>query len=184
MRDAGVGAIYLGSQNTEFSHYDAYGMLNGVVRKTGFFLKENGLPGSIQHIDLAKSDPDVSSKERHTHGALIIFADDADKTDTKKKHTKQNSSSSGANSSDSGAKIDESASVSDKSAKAEEEKRLSKQNRETEFEKHRLRRQKLMEERFERNRLARNARKEQIEDYLEKINEMQAYYVERDRRLR
>lgn len=54
LKDAGVGAIYLGSADTEFSlksgedHHT-----NGIVRRTGIYLKENGGVGTVQQIDLA-----------------------------------------------------------------------------------------------------------------------------------
>lgn len=52
LKEANVGAIYLGEQSTEFSAY-GIGGLNGVIRSTGFFLKEDGGVGTIQHVDLA-----------------------------------------------------------------------------------------------------------------------------------
>lgn len=53
LKDSGVGAIYLGAENTEFTLDGTDGVLDGKVRKTGFFLKENGGAGTIQHVDLA-----------------------------------------------------------------------------------------------------------------------------------
>ncbi len=54
LKDAGIGAIYLGNVNTEFSDKNAVtGALNGVLRKTGIFLNENGNVGTLQHVDLA-----------------------------------------------------------------------------------------------------------------------------------
>lgn len=51
---AGVGAIYLGSATTQFSINSLDdNSTNGVIQKTGVFLKENGSVGTIQHIDLA-----------------------------------------------------------------------------------------------------------------------------------
>ena len=51
---AGVGAIYLGSATTQFSINSLDdNSTNGVIKKTGVFLKENGSVGTIQHIDLA-----------------------------------------------------------------------------------------------------------------------------------
>lgn len=50
---AGVGAIYLGAQNTQFSMNNAHNEVNGMVRKTGMFLYENGGVGTIQQLDLA-----------------------------------------------------------------------------------------------------------------------------------
>lgn len=50
---AGVGAIYLGAQNTQFSMNNAMNATNAVVRQTGMFLYENGGVGTIQQLDLA-----------------------------------------------------------------------------------------------------------------------------------
>lgn len=50
---AGVGAIYLGAQNTQFSMNNASNATNAVVRQTGMFLYENGGVGTIQQLDLA-----------------------------------------------------------------------------------------------------------------------------------
>lgn len=54
LKDAGIGAIYLGNVNTDFSDKNAEtGKLNGIIRKTGIFLRENGGVGTVQHVDLA-----------------------------------------------------------------------------------------------------------------------------------
>ena len=54
LKDAGIGAIYLGNADTDFSDRNAVnGAINGVIRKTGIFLKENGITGTLQHVDLA-----------------------------------------------------------------------------------------------------------------------------------
>ncbi|MPL67830.1 hypothetical protein SDC9_13533 [bioreactor metagenome] len=49
----GIGAIYLGNVSTEFSLKDSSNTLNGQIRSTGIFLKENGAVGTMQHVDLA-----------------------------------------------------------------------------------------------------------------------------------
>ena len=53
LKDKDVGAIYLGSKDTEFSVTNQENILNARVRKTGLFLYESGAAGSIQHVDLA-----------------------------------------------------------------------------------------------------------------------------------
>ena len=53
LKESGVGAIFLGSEGTEFTLDGADGVLDGKVRKTGIFLKEDGTAGTIQHVDLA-----------------------------------------------------------------------------------------------------------------------------------
>lgn len=54
LKKADVGAIYLGSADTEFSLNDMdTNHTNGVIRKTGIYLKESGGAGTVQHVDLA-----------------------------------------------------------------------------------------------------------------------------------
>ena len=53
LKEANVGAIYLGSASTEFSIKDENNVTKGVVRKTGVYLKETGEVGTLQHVDLA-----------------------------------------------------------------------------------------------------------------------------------
>lgn len=52
IKDLGIGAIYLGSAETTLrltgAEYD-----KGMLRKTGFFLKESGEASTMQHIDLS-----------------------------------------------------------------------------------------------------------------------------------
>lgn len=49
----GVGAIFIGKAATEFALNDANNVQHGQIRSTGIFLRENGLPGTVQQIDLA-----------------------------------------------------------------------------------------------------------------------------------
>lgn len=52
--EADVGAIYLGNAETEFSLKNAENNdTNGIIRKTGIYLKESGGVGTVQHVDLA-----------------------------------------------------------------------------------------------------------------------------------
>ena len=53
LKEAGVGAIYLGYENTEFSLKNALNETNAVIQKTGLFLYENGDTGTVQQMDLA-----------------------------------------------------------------------------------------------------------------------------------
>ncbi|MEA4848577.1 MAG: hypothetical protein VB106_15215 [Clostridiaceae bacterium] len=50
--EKGIGAIYLGSAGTSFSLRGEDNKENGVIQKTGIFLRENGTAGSVQHVDL------------------------------------------------------------------------------------------------------------------------------------
>lgn len=54
LKDADVGAIYLGSANTPFSLTDEDNNPDAIVRSTGIFLRESGGSGTISQIDLAK----------------------------------------------------------------------------------------------------------------------------------
>lgn len=54
LSDKGVGAIYLGSADTDFTLTAEKGATNGMIRKTGIFLYENGAAGTMQHVDVAK----------------------------------------------------------------------------------------------------------------------------------
>ena len=51
--EKGVGAVYLGNVDTNFSMKDSGNNLQGQISKTGIFLRENGTAGTINHIDLA-----------------------------------------------------------------------------------------------------------------------------------
>lgn len=53
LKEAGIGAIYLGYENTEFSLKNATNETNAVIQKTGLFLYENGMSGTVQQLDLA-----------------------------------------------------------------------------------------------------------------------------------
>lgn len=54
LKEANVGAIYLGAAGTQFSlNNQETNATNGVVRKTGIYLKEDGTTGTMQHVDLA-----------------------------------------------------------------------------------------------------------------------------------
>ena len=55
LKERGVGAICLASAATEFALNNMQtNEANGVIRRTGMFLFENGGVGTVQHIDLAK----------------------------------------------------------------------------------------------------------------------------------
>ena len=53
LKEANVGAIYLGSADTEFSFKDETTReTNGVMRRTGVYLRETGEAGTLSHVDL------------------------------------------------------------------------------------------------------------------------------------
>ena len=51
--EVGVGAIYLGNVDSQIDIVGSDGQKNGQVSKTGIFLKENGVAGTIQHVDIS-----------------------------------------------------------------------------------------------------------------------------------
>lgn len=50
---AGVGAIYLGAQDTQFAMNNHQNQANAQIRQTGMFLYENGGVGTVQQVDFA-----------------------------------------------------------------------------------------------------------------------------------
>ncbi|MEH6446259.1 MAG: hypothetical protein V7784_20380 [Oceanospirillaceae bacterium] len=60
LKDAGIGAIYLGSAKSEFSLTDSDNNLLGQVKRSGVFLTEGGEVASIQELDLA-----IHSKDKN-----------------------------------------------------------------------------------------------------------------------
>ena len=56
LKEQGVGAICLQNVSTQFTERDIAGEVNAAIRNTGIFLYENGNVGTIQHLDMAKSD--------------------------------------------------------------------------------------------------------------------------------
>ena len=53
LKEAGVGAICLGYEDTEFSLNNAQNNTEAQIKKTGIFLYEEGYAGTVQQIDLA-----------------------------------------------------------------------------------------------------------------------------------
>lgn len=53
LKTSGVGAIYLGYEDTQFSLNNVENKTNAVIQKTGLFLYENGMSGTVQQMDLA-----------------------------------------------------------------------------------------------------------------------------------
>ena len=53
LKQADIGAIYLGAQQTAFSLGGMDGYRDGVIRSTGVFLRESIGVGTVQHVDLA-----------------------------------------------------------------------------------------------------------------------------------
>ena len=49
----GIGAIYLGSVYSAFDMKDSGNNLQGQIKRSGIFIREDGTAGTVQHIDLA-----------------------------------------------------------------------------------------------------------------------------------
>ena len=52
LKQKNVGALYLGAAATQFTLADANNAALGYIRQTGLFLYEDGMAGSMQHVDL------------------------------------------------------------------------------------------------------------------------------------
>ncbi len=52
LSEADVGAIFLGSRETQFTLTDSSGSEGAMVRRTGVYLRESGSAGTVQHVDL------------------------------------------------------------------------------------------------------------------------------------
>ena len=53
LKEADVGAIYLGSASTEFAERNSSLAMAGMLRASGIFLRESGGVGTVQQLDLA-----------------------------------------------------------------------------------------------------------------------------------
>ena len=53
LSEADVGAIYLGSAETEFTQYNSSFAIAGMLRASGMFLRESGGVGTVQQVDMA-----------------------------------------------------------------------------------------------------------------------------------
>ena len=51
---AGVGAVCLDSAATAFALKDSVNQIDGLIRRSGIFLYENGQAGTVQQLDLAE----------------------------------------------------------------------------------------------------------------------------------
>ncbi len=82
--EKGIGAIYLGNVNTDYSLKSSDNELNGMIRQTGIFLRENFTAGTIQHVDFAldenSSGLNNSPRENFTENSLKTVDNEPDKT--------------------------------------------------------------------------------------------------------
>ncbi len=68
LADQGVGAICLQNAATDFSITDKDNGVNGMVRRTGIFLYENGNVGTLQHVDMALHEQKEQEKAPKEYG--------------------------------------------------------------------------------------------------------------------
>lgn len=60
LSEAGIGAIFTGYTDSEFSLKGKEGQTEGMMRRTGLFVKESGEVQNIFQVDLAKETPEAS----------------------------------------------------------------------------------------------------------------------------
>ena len=53
LKEADVGAIYLGSASTEFTHQNSEFVIAGMMKASGLFLRESGGVGTVHQLDMA-----------------------------------------------------------------------------------------------------------------------------------
>ena len=53
LKDLNIGALCTGSVDTQFTETDEEGGVNAVVRRTGMFLFEDGMAGTMNHLDFS-----------------------------------------------------------------------------------------------------------------------------------
>ena len=61
LKESGVGALCLSKADTQFNQRDSRGQVSAAIRSTGFFLYENGMAGTLQHLDLAQHYQGISA---------------------------------------------------------------------------------------------------------------------------
>lgn len=61
LKEAGVGAVYLGSTSSSFDLTDDQNNLLGQIKRSGVFLMEDGAVSSIQELDIAVHEQDAPS---------------------------------------------------------------------------------------------------------------------------
>ncbi len=147
LKQADVGAIFLGEQEGEFSLGNGFNNSQGVIRSSGIFLKESGGVGTIQHVDLAvgeeNEEPVVSEETalieeddtgvvQSTAGVLTLDLD-SDNTPSVDKASRE--------------RANKKAELEAKRAERAEKRKLMNDR----FEKHRQERKKLQQELMEKS---------------------------------
>ncbi|MBR1816436.1 MAG: hypothetical protein IJ763_07020 [Lachnospiraceae bacterium] len=158
LKEANIGAIFLGEQSTEYTMNGSDGGRNGIIRSTGFFLRENGSVGTVQHVDMGVHDDKDASDEDNTDDVTILYMGNQSDRNVSNNNRSRRQEEINAK-------------------KAREEKRLKKKQLEEEYE------QRLSERRAQNKKLMEEA-EERRRDYSESLYEryqwrqfMQAYNI-------
>ncbi len=175
LREADIGAIYLGEQSTTFELKGSDASTEGVIRSTGIFLHEStGLAGTIQHVDLAVGSKGAVDSGTATYavqdGDVVAVADDVSGTSMDRAASYSTSGTDGDK--DAGTRKDDDA-VSE--AQRRRERRLKKKaENEARLERRRAEKEKmeeLYEKQVERRVASRERYEERREERLEKEEE-------------
>ncbi|WP_051560113.1 hypothetical protein [Marinobacterium jannaschii] len=76
LKEAGVGAIHLGSTSSSFDLTDSNNNLLGQVKRSGVFLMESGTVASIQELDLAvHGDSSSAGEQGRQAGTFVLGAE-------------------------------------------------------------------------------------------------------------
>jgi len=151
LKEADIGAIFLGEAETEFSLKGSDAGTRGLIRSTGFFLKESFGMGTVQHVDLSAEEnealeesPDISLPGS-SGGNIIMLNNPAD---TFKEPSQKEA-------------------VFKKKDRTENGKGVSKKTEE-EFRRERIEQRRLRQKEYEEKRLEElQKRKERLEEELE-----------------
>ncbi|MCV6606969.1 MAG: hypothetical protein OIF32_02060, partial [Campylobacterales bacterium] len=73
--EAGVGAIYLGSEETQFSQRDVKHGILGDLKKTGIFVKDNLDIGTLQQLELRVLQEDIQKDKKILKGEAPTLSD-------------------------------------------------------------------------------------------------------------
>lgn len=95
LKDADIGAIFLGEQESEFSLNNPLGNTSAVIRSSGIFLRESGGVGTVQHVDIAKmTDSELAAEEAREElnnvGAMTVNLDSGNNRRSKSSARKAN----------------------------------------------------------------------------------------------
>lgn len=71
LAERGVGALYLASVDSPFTLKNAAADVLGQIREAGFFLMEDGRPGTLQQVDLAVSSDAAEGVQKPDQGKAL-----------------------------------------------------------------------------------------------------------------